>query len=177
MSGPGSLEIVPLDRAIHDRAAFTCGKEPLDRYLHEQAHQDAKRSVAATFVAVRTGDPRIRGYYTLSQSSVLLTGLPPQQQKRLPRYPDVPVTMLGRLAVAVIAQGAGVGSLLVGDACRRAAKVAAQVASTGVLVDAIDDDAVKFYRKFEFVPFPDTPRRLFLPMKTIQDVFTISASS
>jgi GNAT superfamily N-acetyltransferase len=171
VNAQASLEIVPLDRPTHDRAAFTCGKAPLDRYLREQANQDAKRSVAATFIAVRTGDPTILGYYTLSQSSVVLTALPPQQQKRLPRYPDVPVTVLGRLAVSVTAQRAGVGSLLLGDACRRAAKVAEDVASTGVMVDAIDDDAVEFYRKFDFAPFPDTPRRLFLPMKTILDVF------
>ena len=160
--------IEPLDPDKHDRAAFTCGKEPLDRYLREQVSQDVKRRVAAVFIATHPGDPLVLGYYTLSQSSVLLSGLPPRQRKRLPRYPDVPVTLLGRLAVHTRTQGTGLGALLLGDACRRAATVAREVASTGIIVDAIDDEAVAFYLKFGFIQFTEAPDRLFLPMTTVQ---------
>ena len=168
MTGTRALEITPLDRDRHDRAAFSCGKEPLDRYLQQQATQDLKRSVAAVFVATHRGEARVLGYYTLSQSSVMLKVLPPQQQRRLPRYPDVPVTLLGRLAVHAAMQGTGLGTLLLGDACRRAAMVAEEVASTGVMVNAIDDGAAQFYEQFGFISLPDTPRRLFLPMQTIE---------
>ena len=172
MSEEPGFVVLPLDRDSHDRAAFACGKEPLDRYLQQQAGQDAKRLVAAVFVATRPGEPRVLGYYTLSQGSVRLEALPPALQKRLPRYPDVPVTMLGRLAVHSEMQGRGLGLLLLGDACRRTFAVADEVASTGILVDAIDDDAARFYGKFGFVPFPESPHRLFLPMKTIGEVFS-----
>jgi hypothetical protein len=33
-----------------------------------------------------------------------------------------------------------------------------------VVVDAIDDDASRFYEKHDFLPLPDTPRRLFLEL-------------
>ena len=169
MSGKVAYEIVPLDRDLHDRAAFACGKEVLNRYLREQAGQDSKRRVAAVFVATRPGEPPVLGYYTLSQASVLLDTLPVGQRKRLPRYPSVPVTLMGRLAVHTSAQRSGLGGLLLGDACRRAAAVADEVASAGILVDAIDDDAVRFYEYFGFLPFPESPHRLFLPMNTIRD--------
>jgi len=162
------IDIVPLDRDAHDRAAFSCGSDALDRYLHQQAAQDARRGVAAVFVAIQPGEAQVVGYYTLSQASVRLEGLPRKQQKRLPRYPDVPVTLLGRLAVDSRAQRTGLGTSLLGDACRRAAAVADEVASTGIFVLAIDDGARRFYEKFGFVQFPESPYRLFLPMATIR---------
>jgi GNAT superfamily N-acetyltransferase len=143
--------------------------------MQQKATQDSKRGVAAIFVATRRGEASVLGYYTLSQSSVMLSALATHQQRRLPRYPDVPVTLLGRLAVQAAMQGTGLGTLLLGDACRRAAIVAEEVASTGVMVNAIDDDAVRFYTKFGFVPLPGTPQRLFLPIETI-DLHVVGAT-
>jgi hypothetical protein len=34
----------------HDRLAFGCGNEPLDRYLHSTATQDRKRNIAIPYV-------------------------------------------------------------------------------------------------------------------------------
>lgn len=168
MSRAHPVDIAPLDRDRHDRAAFSCGHPALDRYLHEQAGQDTRKRVAAVFVATRPGGAHaILGYYTLAQASVTLDALPMATRKRLPRYPDVPVTLLGRLAVHRHEQGAGLGRRLLGDACRRAAAVATEVASAGIIVDAIDDKAERFYRTFGFEPFRESPHRLFLPMGTI----------
>lgn len=164
MRPPRDVAVVPLDREYHQRDGFVCGNPVLDRYLVTQAGQDLHRGVAAVFVAVRPGDAAVLGYYTLSQASVPLVDLPRSQQKRLPRYPDVPVTLLGRLAVHRHLHGQGLGALLLGDALRRVIGVARQVASTGLLVDAIDDAAVAFYAKFGFVAFVESPRRLFLAM-------------
>ena len=171
MSRPPAWVIVPLDRERHERAAFVCGNATLDRYLAQHAGQDLSRGVAAVFVATRPLETSVLGYYTLSQASVRLSALPLAQQKRLPRYPDVPVTLMGRLAVHRDLHGLGalllgallLGALLLGDAYRRVAAVASEVASTGILVDAIDDAAVQFYVRFGFVAFVDSPRRLFLP--------------
>ena len=52
------------------RADFTCGVEPLDRYLRTQAGQDVRRRVAVCFLMME-GDT-VAGYYTLSATSVLL---------------------------------------------------------------------------------------------------------
>ncbi|MHB8838167.1 MAG: GNAT family N-acetyltransferase [Gemmatimonadaceae bacterium] len=166
MTGQPDYVIEPLDRDQHDRAAFACGKEPLDRYLHEQASQDIKKRAAAVFVARRTDSTRVLGYYSLSQLSVRLEAVPDALRKRLPRYPDVPVTLLGRLAIDESAQRTGLGTLLLGDACRRTVNVSKEVASTGLLVDAIDEEAVVFYQKFGFVRFTEAVNRLYLPMES-----------
>jgi hypothetical protein len=40
-----------------------------------------------------------------------------------------------------------------------------------VMVDAIDDDAVKFYQRFDFQLFPDQSRKLFRTMANIAQTF------
>lgn len=65
------ITVEPLGRQ-HDRAAFRCGLEALDRYLQQQARQDANKPVAASFVAVSQPDKRVLGYYTVSASVLTL---------------------------------------------------------------------------------------------------------
>src|SRR5262249_684041 len=91
--------VLPLSRR-HDRADFSCGNAILDRYLREFAFQDARRRIAAPFVAVFESAPsKICGYYTLSAYAIRLSELPDTLAKRLPSYPRIPATLLGRLAV------------------------------------------------------------------------------
>ena len=45
------------------------------------------------------------------------------------------------------------------------------VASWAVFVDAIDDAAADFYRKYGFIELPESKRMLFLPMGTIARSF------
>lgn len=167
---PSRYRIEPL-HGRHDRAGFSCGKPELDRYLREQATQDARRKFAAPFVAVPEGSATVAGYYTLSALSVVMGDLPAEMAKKLPRYPEVPVTLLGRLAVDTRHKGRGLGEHLLMDSLSRSLASSAQVASFAVVVDAIDDEACAFYRHFEFLPFPDQARRLFLPMKAIEGLF------
>lgn len=168
MSGHTSeAAIEPLGKH-HDRAAFRCGSETLDRYLHQQARQDADKRVAAPFVAVRPADTaRVLGYYTLSASVVVLQDLPTELANKLPRYPQMPVTLLGRLAVDLSARGQGLGELLLMDALHRSLMHATHIAAMAVMVDAKDDVAAAFYRHYSFSPLPAHPRRLYLPMKTV----------
>jgi GNAT superfamily N-acetyltransferase len=156
----------------HDRKAFSCGNEVLDCYLKEIASQDAKRKVAAPFVLVaKTAPKTIVGYYTLSASGIDLSGLPEETVKKLARYPVVPVTLLGRLAVDTRFRGQGLGEHLLIDALKRAFTRSSEIAATAVVVDAIDAAAVDFYKHFEFLPFPEKPDRLFLPMQSIAKLF------
>ena len=163
--------VEPLGRH-HDRAGFSCGNETLDRYLKEIARQDARRLVAAPFVLIDETAPKtILGYTTLSSFSVSLADLPEEVARKLPAYPNVPVTLLGRLAVDHRYQGRGLGTFLLMDALRRAWVESSQIAAVAVVVDAIDKQAVRFYKRFDFIPFPERPNRLFLPMKTIAALF------
>lgn len=168
--------IEALSRA-HDRTAFSCGQEALDRYLRQQARQDAERRVAAAFVLTEPPAARVLGYYTLSAGVVELQELPAAMARKLPRYPQLPVTLLGRLAVDQAVKGRGVGQFLLVDAMRRSLAAAGEIAAMALLVEAKDEAAEAFYRHFGFVSLQQQPRRLFLPMATIAGLFEGPASA
>jgi hypothetical protein len=94
----------------HDRAAFDCGHATLDDWLKQRAGQFDRRDLVRTYVAVRHGESRVLGYYAISSHGVRREDLPDDQAKGLPRS-DVPVVLLGRLAVDRSIQGRGLGSL------------------------------------------------------------------
>ncbi len=161
-----SITVEPLGRQ-HDRAAFQCGVDALDRYLKQQARQDADKRVAAPFVAVRSPGTVVLGYYTLSASVLTLTDLPDELARKLPRYPQLPVTLLGRLAVDQSTKGQGLGEHLLLDALHRSLAHADQIAAMAVVVDAKDESAAAFYRHYGFIPLQTQPSRLFVPMRSI----------
>lgn len=156
--------LAPLDVA-HDRTAFTCNSEPMNRYLREQATQDIRRRVGACFVAL-ANKHRIAGYYTLASASVLLTDLPASTAKKLPRYPTVPAVRIGRLAVDQSFKGQGLGGALLADALDRAAR--SEIAAYAMLVDAKNRTAAAFYRHHDFIALHESPLTLFLPLATVQ---------
>lgn len=155
----------------HDRSGFSCGSEPLDHYLRAQAGQDARKRVAAPFVLCEGEGNTVLGYYTLSAISVDIGEWPETVAKKLPRYPVVPATLLGRLAIDRRFQGQGAGEYLLMDALYRSLQASRQVAALAVIVDAKDERAVAFYRRYEFIPFADQPTRLFLPLSVIEQLF------
>ncbi|WP_068638792.1 GNAT family N-acetyltransferase [Thauera butanivorans] len=167
--------IAPLERA-HERSAFDCGNEALNRYLKLQARQDAQRHVAATFVLF--DDKRVVcGFYSLSASLIPIAELPPALVRKLPRYDHLPVTLLGRLAVDRSVRGQGAGQFLLVDALRRSLEGAQHVGAMAVIVDAKDQQAESFYRHFDFLPFQQTPLRLFLPMAQVAQLFSVPRAS
>jgi GNAT superfamily N-acetyltransferase len=145
----GSVQIEPLsDR--HDRSAFSCGMEALDRYLKQQAGQDSRRGLASVFVAADIELPqRILGYFTLSATVIAPIDLPPELARRLPRQP-VPAALIGRLAVDRSVARRGLGSILLAYAIERATMAAETVAMWAVAVDPIDEVARQFYSTFGF---------------------------
>jgi predicted GNAT family N-acyltransferase len=169
--GRGKYRIEPLG-ARHDRSAFTCGVEALDRYLQKQAGQDLSRRVAAVFILTPDG-ATIAGYYTLSAHVVNLVELPENVAKKLPRYPHVPATLLGRMAVSINFRGQGVGELLLLDAFQRVLTSIREIASAMIVVDAKDENARSFYLHHDFIPLPAQPNRLFYPVKEIEKLFEI----
>lgn len=90
--------------------------------------------------------------------------------QRLPRYPLVPAALLGRLAVDLAWRGRRLGELLLADALRRVLDVEPNLEIMAVVVDALDEQAIRFYEHFEFRRFAET-RQLYLPMHIIRDIF------
>jgi predicted GNAT family N-acyltransferase len=156
----------------HNRAAFSCGVEALDRYLQRQASQDVSKHAAAAFVITPDGKT-VAGFYTLSAHSILLGDFPEGVAKKLPRYPSVPAALLGRLAVSMQFGRRGVGELLLLDALKRVLQSSTDVAATAVVVDAKDDRARDFYLRHHFIPLPEHPNRLFYPVKEIAKLFEL----
>jgi GNAT superfamily N-acetyltransferase len=164
-----TLRVEPLaDR--HDRVSFRCGSEELERYLQKQAGQDLRKRVSAVFILTEDSR-RIAGYYTLSAHQFRIDDLPEDIAKRLPRYGVMPATLLGRFAIATEFQRQGLGEALLMDCLERSLRNAIQVASWAVIVDAKGTEAANFYTKYDFIAFPNNPKRLFLPMKRIEGLF------
>jgi predicted GNAT family N-acyltransferase len=153
----------------HDRESFCCGVEALDRYFKQQAGQDARKRVAAPFVLIEKNSGTVAGYYTLCATSIKINELPIEIVKKLPKYPDVPATLLGRLAIDQNFRNKGLGEVLLMDALNRSLQ--SEIATMAVVVSAKDDKARSFYEYFDFIRFPDYPYRLFLPMTAIATMF------
>ena len=167
---PPKFRFEPLG-AKHDRAAFSCGQERLDVYLKQQASQDVRKRVAAVYVLTPDGKTVAR-YYTLSQYSVHAGELPEElaRKLRLPKYDKLPATLLGRLARDQQFRGYGLGEILLMGALKRALEHSRNIASVAVVVDAKDDKAAKFYRSYGFIDLPDHHDRLFIPMRTVDQL-------
>jgi len=158
------VRIRPLDHEA-DTAGFSSGEGALDEYLQRYATQDIKRGVARVFVATPANQPTVvAGYYTLSAASIAAETLPESLRKKLPRYP-IPVALLGRLAVSLAAQGQGLGSILLADACKRVAAASQALAVAALVVDAKSHRAAAFYQHFGFFELPGQPGRWMLPRK------------
>ena len=160
---------VPL-HSKHKKSVFTCGNILLDNYIQKQAKQDIKRKLSACFVWVDEGN-NIKGFYTLSNAGLPRDVIPEEIRAKLPRaYNNLPVTLLGRLGINENNKGQGLGKLLLVDALKRSYEVSKIIGSMAVIVDPIDDTAIKFYNKFGFVMLPDSGK-MFLSMKTIEQLF------
>ena len=148
----------------HDVSAFDCGRPDLNDWLARQARQSDGKSTRTYVVAL---DLRVVAYYCLAAGAVLRGDLPNAKLRRnMPA--QVPVIVLGRLAVDSKFLSRGFGKGLLKDALLRSLTVSETVGARAVLVHAIDEDAIGFYRKFGFLTFPTNSLTLVLPMETVK---------
>jgi len=163
--------VAALDKK-HDRAAFACGHDRIDRYFHETVAQDVRRQYARCFVATERASDQVAGFYTLSSSNVPLNEVPEPLARKLPRYPTVPAVLIGWLARHVDHAGQGLGEALLFDAIATVAN--APIGAHAIFADAIDDAAASFYAAFGFTPLLARPRTLYLPIATALTLLPVS---
>lgn len=134
--------------------------------LNDWVRQKALKSEGATArtYVVKDGQ-RVVGYYCLATGAVARSSVPRRIRHGLPD--PVPVMVLGRLAVDIRYQDAGIGRGLLRDALLRTLQVSEQVGVRAVLVHAINDAAKSFYAAYGFAEFPAGTRTLFLPIESI----------
>lgn len=78
--------------------------------------------------------------------------------------------MLGRLAVDDRYQGRHLGELMLVDALKKSLAATEKVASLAVITEAIDEQAVNFYRKYGFRAFVNNPMKLYFPMQSVAEL-------
>ena len=165
-----TLTVQPFHKRF-DRSQFDCGYQSLNHYIRHQVSQDIRKRLTACFVLVDES-LAVKGYYTLASHSIPQQEVPDQYVKQIPSsYTDVPVTLLGRLAVDQFISGKGYGRYLLVDALKKSYETALQVVgSMAVVVDPVDESSQAFYEKYGFIVLPGSGK-MFLPMKTIGKLF------
>lgn len=148
---------------------FRSGVHPLDDYFARHAIPNDRAGVSRCFVMRPEGAefPIVCGYYTPSMASVQADAIRTALKGRLPRYP-LPVALIGRLAVDERARGRRFGEALLVDALLRVVRAEQNVGCVGIIVDAKDEGAERFYGKYDFttVEADAWPRRMFLAIAT-----------
>ena len=168
----GAWRIEPLGKS-HDRGQFACGVPALDEYLARFARQNHESGIAKTFVGVAPDSPRrVLGYYSISAGAIERDNLPPRAAKRFPNFP-IPLARLARLAVDREFQGRGLGEDLMMDALNRVLRASGDIGIVGMLIDAKDEKAKRFYGRYEFESLPDQPLVMWLPMAAIGRLFAV----
>ncbi len=163
---PTPLVIERLDKTVHDRMSFDCGEPEINDYLRFIARQHVDKGYAQVWVGVpEPSSPQVIGYYALS-----MTSLAPPEVPRKTGVKKIPALLLGKLVVDRRWQCQGIGVRLLMDAQRNALLVSRQVGVHALVVDALDDRAAAFYRKYDFEELTVGPLHL---SKTIKDIARI----
>lgn len=153
-------------RAIdaNDRVAeFDCGEPALNDWLSTRASKNETNGASRTFVSINTDTNAVAGYYCLSASSLHPNAVPGKMRRNMPT--PIPVILIGRLAVDRRSGGSGLGASLLQDAVVKSIEAARIIGARAIIVDALNDSAAAFYRKFGFEPMPATEQSLFLLVK------------
>lgn len=157
----------------YDLSNFDCGEEYLNTFLTDHLKRQHIGKVLRGYVLVTREDkPRVMGYYTLSGSCFEKEQLPSKtQQKRVP-YKNVPSVTLGRLAIDKSIQRQGYGDALVTHAMKVVYFASQAVGIHGMFVEALNDNAKKFYLGLGFVQLKGAnSNALFYPTKAIEELF------
>lgn len=152
----------------HDVSGFRNGRPPsLDDWLQQRAYASEGLSARTYVICPAEDSMRVVGYYAISTAMEQRIALPSAKLRR--GMPDqVPLLLIGRLAIDVSWQGKGVGTALLSDALRRCLAASDIVGARAVVAHAIDDDAVRFYLRRGFVMSPLGERVVLMPIETVR---------
>jgi hypothetical protein len=161
-SAPKLSPPVPLT-AEHDLSAFDCGEAALNDWLRHQALKSESR-FSRTYVVC--ADNQVAAYFCIAAGAVERMAAPGKVRRNAPS--NIPVSVIGRLAVSIDHAGKGLGADILSDALRRIALASQSIGIGAVLVHAKDEAAKRFYlRCAEFIEYPSDSRTLFLPIETV----------
>ena len=153
----------------HDFNAFQSGEASLDNWLKTRALQNQRSGASRTFVTCNTN--QVMAYYALSTGIITNSQAVGRFKRNMPS--EIPVILLGRLAVDNRAKGLGVARGLVKDAALRLIQAAGLVGIRGLVVHALSDNAKRFYEHIGFVSSPIDPMLLMITLTDLQSTMGI----
>ncbi|MBI5162900.1 MAG: GNAT family N-acetyltransferase [Magnetospirillum sp.] len=158
----------------HDLSSFENGRHPsLDDWLKRRALASEGLSARAYVICDAGAPTRVVGYYAIATAMERRAALPRAQLRRgMPE--EVPLLLIGRLALDRAWQGLGLGTNLLADALRRCLAASDIAGARGIIVRAIDDEAAQFYQRHGFLPSPLGPGILLMPIETVRALFVPS---
>jgi GNAT superfamily N-acetyltransferase len=150
--------------ASHDVSAFSCGRDTLDNWIKTRALSNQQKGFTAVLVVHAGG--RVVGYYGLAPTAVVPSLLPRAIRTGQPPDP-IPCLLLGQLATDLQWAGRGIGTGLLKHALSRCAEAASLIGGRALMVNAIDEEAARFWTRRGFIPAKDDPLILF---RSIADI-------
>jgi predicted N-acetyltransferase YhbS len=143
---------------------FDCGDEALNWWLDAKARRNQIEGASRTWV-VTDGQRRVVGFYA-SSTAVLLRAEATKRASRNQPEP-LPALLLGRLAVDLKHQGAGLGAALLKHFILKSLEVAELTGVRILLVHAKNRAAADFDARFGFEPSPADDLTMMLLLKDI----------
>lgn len=154
----------------HDANKFDCGNKDLNDFLKKYARQNIKKDASKTFVTCLIETNTVVGYYTLVTGSVNHKEAPEKIKKGMSKHP-IPIILIAKLATDNNYQGKGLGKNLLKDALFRTVQVSNHIGVRAIHVNAKDESAAIFYKKYDFIESPIDEFSLFILMKDIKALF------
>lgn len=175
--GTPPFVISKFDKALHDRSAFSCGFDPIDKFLKEGLSDHIKTGYVVAYMAVSEGQNDVVGFYTLNAFAVREDHIETPKRPRPP--PTIPATYIKAVAVRDDMQGQGLGKALMIHAMRQALSIADKMGSAAIVLDVLRDTQfdrrLAFYENLGFHPLndPESPDRLYIGMNDVRATFTV----
>ena len=158
--------------ASHNVSEFSCGYSTLDNWLKTRALSNQQKGFTAVMVVHQEG--RVVGYYGLAPTAVVPSVLPRSIRTGQPPDP-VPCLLLGQLATDLQWAGRGIGTGLLKHALARCVQAASLIGGRALMVNAIDDEAARFWARRGFIASKDDPLTLFRSIGDIAASFERTA--
>jgi GNAT superfamily N-acetyltransferase len=155
----------------HELSEFDNGRHPsLDDWLKQRAMASEGHSARTYVVCPESAPMRVIGYFCIATAMEQRSALPSARLRQ--GMPDqVPLLLIGRLAVDRSWRSKGLGSALLCDAIRRCLAAAEIAGARAIVTHAIDDEAASFYAKHGFRASPLAQRVMLMPMDSARGAF------
>jgi GNAT superfamily N-acetyltransferase len=148
----------------HDLSEFDCGVESLNEWLKRRALRNQVSGASRTFVVCNGSE--VAAYYALAAGTVMVNATAGRLRRNMPD--PIPVVLLGRLAVGLAYQKAGLGRAMLRDAGLRITQAAESIGIRGIVVHAISQEARAFYERIGFDPSPLDSMTLMIALSDLR---------